>query len=131
MTQPQFPHFQERAEFNGPQYAADPHLQQYADFPHFKGKKSAVVDVVPTRVYPWVFLVVQLIFTAWTFVAWVRSFSYAADKCSGVSSFGGVNELCIAAVSAGSTIGIALVIGLWVAADVILGTAYLVFKEKW
>ncbi|WP_258939317.1 hypothetical protein [Actinomadura luteofluorescens] len=63
------------------------------------------------RVFPWIFLAVQI-----GFLIWVIAGAQAND-CNG-------DQAC----EAGTTIGVGLIIALWVAADIILGLTYLVFR---
>ncbi|MFB4303281.1 hypothetical protein [Actinomadura sp. NTSP31] len=66
------------------------------------------------RVFPWVFLAVQAIFLVWIIVG----------ANSGGDCPAGQQDAC----DAGTTIGVGLIIGLWVAVDVILALTYLVFR---
>ncbi|TDD90465.1 hypothetical protein E1293_03535 [Actinomadura darangshiensis] len=61
------------------------------------------------RVFPWVFLAVQIGFLIWIIAG--------VNDCNGDS-----------ACQVGSTIGVGLIIALWVAVDIILGFTYLVFR---
>ncbi|WP_141583284.1 hypothetical protein [Actinomadura sp. WMMA1423] len=80
-----------------------------------KGKTLPEPDAPPARrrhrVFPWIFLAVQIGFLIWVILGAM------ANDCSG-------DEAC----EAGTTIGVGLIIALWVAADVILGITYMVFR---
>ncbi|MGW0424098.1 hypothetical protein [Streptomyces sp. NPDC003015] len=76
------------------------------------------------RIFPWVFLAVQALFVIWISVG-VNTAGDSND-CSGLT--GDALQLCRDAGNAGTAIGVGLVIALWVAADVILGISYLVFR---
>ena len=87
------------------------------------------------RVFPWVFLAVQALFVIWVIAgiaSGARIHSDAVAYCHAhpsqfltfaqcVSGYGG-------GAKAGTAIGAALIVGLWVAADVILGTGYVVWR---
>lgn len=73
------------------------------------------------RIFPWIFLAVQALFLVWII--------------TGISSAGSQEcppsltaEACEAATGVGAGIGVALIIALWVAVDVILGLTYLMFR---
>jgi uncharacterized membrane protein len=73
------------------------------------------------RIFPWVFLAIQAIFLIWII--------------TGVSSSGGTKDCgtltaqqCADAAHVGTGIGVALIIGLWVAVDIILGITYLILR---
>ncbi|OLT10883.1 hypothetical protein BJF79_25280 [Actinomadura sp. CNU-125] len=66
------------------------------------------------RVFPWIFLVVQLLFLVWVILG-----ADSGGECSPDSK---------GACEAGTAIGVGLIIALWVAVDIILALTYLVFK---
>jgi hypothetical protein len=89
----------------------------------------------------WSFLAVQALFLAWVIVGCATAHNGAspsdvASQCSGnswrvlYSSYGdcakSVNDTMSAAGTIGTGIGLALVVGLWVAVDIILGVTRMV-----
>lgn len=75
------------------------------------------------RVFMWFFLAVQAIFIIWI-IAGANSAS-SSGNCNGLDK-----ASCDAATAVGTGIGVALVIGLWVAVDIILGIIYLVVRAS-
>lgn len=66
------------------------------------------------RVFPWIFLGIQILFLVWIIV--------------GANSAGSCPEGQEGACEVGTVIGAGLVIALWVAVDIILGLTYMVFR---
>lgn len=77
------------------------------------------------RVFLWVFLAVQLLFLAWVIVG-ATGASGTPEECRGLT--GDDLDLCNDANDVGTTIGVGLVIGLWVAADFILALTYVIYR---
>ncbi|WP_217245335.1 hypothetical protein [Streptomyces sp. AC602_WCS936] len=77
------------------------------------------------RVFPWVFLAVQILFLIWV-ITGAASGSGTPAQCRGRT--GDALELCEDASDVGTAIGVWLVIVLWAATDIILGFTYLVFR---
>lgn len=77
------------------------------------------------RVFLWVFLAVQLLFLAWVIVG-ATGASGTPEECRGLT--GDDLDLCNDANDVGTTIGVGLVIGLWVAADFILALTYVLYR---
>jgi hypothetical protein len=73
------------------------------------------------RIFLWAFLAVQVIFVIWI-ISGLASASGAPDDCGTLSP-----EACNDAESIGTGIGVALVIGLWLAVDFILGVSYAIY----
>jgi uncharacterized membrane protein len=73
------------------------------------------------RVFMWFFLAVQVIFVIWIIAA-IASVHHGSS-CANLTA-----QECASARDVGSTIGFGLVIGLWVAVDVILGIVYIVVR---
>lgn len=69
------------------------------------------------RVFPWIYLLMQFAFLIWIITA------AQASHCDAQGS-----QTANSACTAGTGIGIALVIGLWAAADVIVGGTYVVYR---
>jgi hypothetical protein len=86
------------------------------------------VDALPKRrkrhVFRWVFLAIQALFIIWI----ISGVAGASDNCNG--KVGDSLDACQAGTAVGGTIGVALIIGLWVAVDIILGVGYLIFRKK-
>ena len=82
----------------------------------------------PTRkkrhIFRWVFLAIQVLFLIWI----IAGTSGNADNCDGKT--GQALDACQAGTAVGTGIGVALIIGLWVAVDVILGIGYLIFRKR-
>lgn len=72
--------------------------------------------------FRWFFLAVQALFLMWI----IGGVNSASDNCDG--EVGAALDACRTAVGAG--IGAGLIIGLWVAVDVILGITYLIFRKR-
>ncbi|MBE1533684.1 hypothetical protein [Actinomadura algeriensis] len=66
------------------------------------------------RIFPWIFLAVQLLFLAWVIMG-----GETGSDCS--PDYQGACET-------GTAIGVGLIIALWVAVDIILALTYMVFK---
>ncbi|KAB2379003.1 MULTISPECIES: hypothetical protein [Actinomadura] len=83
-----------------------------------KTKERERAEVEPPkrrhRVFPWVFLGVQIIF-----LVWIITGANSGGDCPA-----GQQNAC----DAGTTIGVGLIIGLWVAVDIILALTYLMFR---
>lgn len=77
------------------------------------------------RVFFWVFLAVQILFLIWV-IAGISSGSGTSDSCEGLT--GDSLKLCEDAGDIGTTIGVGLVVGFWVAADFILGLTYVIYR---
>lgn len=71
----------------------------------------------------WFFLVVQVIFVIWIIAAAVSVHHASGSSCTNLDA-----QTCASARDVGTTIGFGLVIGLWVAVDVILGAVYVVVR---
>lgn len=83
---------------------------------------APVVPVKKKRkVFLWVFLAVQALF-----IVWIIAGASAASKPKDCGSL--TAQTCQDAANIGTGLGVILIIGLWVAADVILGIGYLIYK---
>ena len=85
------------------------------------------VIVAPRKkrhVFRWVLLAIQALFLIWI----VSGISGNSDNCSG--QVGDALQTCQAATGIGTGIGVALIIGLWVAVDIILGITYLIVRKR-
>lgn len=71
----------------------------------------------------WVFLAIQALFLVWI----ISGAASAGDNCAGLT--GDDLAACEAGTAVGAGIGVALIIGLWVAVDIILGIIYLVVRS--
>ncbi|GAB7103250.1 hypothetical protein JCM4814A_15640 [Streptomyces phaeofaciens JCM 4814] len=77
------------------------------------------------RVFLWLFLAVQILFLIWV-IAGIASGSDDGGSCEGLT--GDSLELCRDAGDLGTTIGVGLIVGFWVAADFILGLTYVIYR---
>ncbi|WP_329338710.1 hypothetical protein OG252_24550 [Streptomyces sp. NBC_01352] len=77
------------------------------------------------RVFLWFFLAIQILFLIWV-ITGATSGSGTSEECRGLT--GDALKLCEDAGDVGTTIGVGLIIGLWVAVDVILGFTYLIYR---
>jgi hypothetical protein len=75
------------------------------------------------RPFTWVILAINVLFLAWV-IGGIAS-SAAGQDCGSLSV-----EACTAAGQIGTGIGVALIIGLWVAVDLILGLLWLITRPK-
>ena len=76
------------------------------------------------RVFTWIILAINVIFLIWI----IAGTSSAAKNCDG--KVGDALSACQAGTAVGAGIGAALIIFLWVAADVILGIIWLITRPK-
>jgi hypothetical protein len=76
------------------------------------------------HLFRWFFLVVQVLFLVWI----IAGAGGNSDNCAG--KVGDALNACKAGTAVGTGIGVALIIGLWVAVDVILGITYLIVRKK-
>lgn len=76
------------------------------------------------RPFTWVLLAINLLFLVWV-IAGASQASGMPESCGTLSA-----EACNAAANAGTAIGVALIIALWAAVDVILGVLWLVTRPK-
>lgn len=76
------------------------------------------------HIFRWVFLAIQALFLIWI----ISGVGDAANNCDG--EVGTALEACQAGTAIGAGIGVAMVIFLWVAVDVILGITYLIVRRK-
>lgn len=72
----------------------------------------------------WVFVAVQVLFVAWI----VAGVGGAAESCDGLR--GAELEACQAGTAIGATLGVGVVLALWVMVDIILGITWLVTRPK-
>lgn len=77
------------------------------------------------RVFLWVFPAVQILFLVWV-ISGATSGSRTPEECRGMT--GDSLKACENAGEVGTTVGVGLVVGLWVAVDVILGFTYVVYR---
>jgi hypothetical protein len=77
------------------------------------------------RVFFWVFLAVQILFLIFVIVG-ASTGSGTPEECRGLT--GEELEVCEAAGDVGTTIGVGLIIGLWVAVDFILALTYVIYR---
>jgi hypothetical protein len=89
---------------------------------------AETVDAQPKRkkrrIFRWVFLAIQALFIIWI----ISGVSGASDNCAGET--GQALEACQAGTAVGGTIGVFMIVFLWLAVDVILGVGYLIFRKK-
>lgn len=71
------------------------------------------------RVFWWIFLAIQILFLVWI----ITGANSHTGSCNGLNAHG-----CAAATDAGKAIGVGLIIGLWVAADIIIGGTYAIYR---
>jgi hypothetical protein len=77
------------------------------------------------RVFMWVFLAFQALFILWL-IAGMGGAGNAVNECANEAA--DMRDLCESATAVGAGIGIAMVLGLWVVVDLILGIGYAVFR---
>jgi hypothetical protein len=71
-------------------------------------------------VFWWVYLVIQILFIVWIITG---SMANGHAHCNGLSAHD-----CAAATDTGNAIGIGLIVALWVAADIIIGGSYAIWR---
>jgi hypothetical protein len=86
--------------------------------PAAKGKKHH-------RIFLWIFLAVQAIFLLWVILG-ASTNEDNPESCAELT--GDALKLCQDAGDVGTAIGVGLIIGLWVAVDVILGISYGIYR---
>jgi uncharacterized membrane protein len=74
------------------------------------------------RIFLWVFLAVQVLFVAWI-VLGLTSGGGTPSDCEGLSQ-----QACNDAESIGTGIGVALIVGVWLAVDFLLAVVYGVYR---
>lgn len=90
--------------------------------------ETAADGATPTRKrrhwFRWFFLAVQLLFLVWL----ITGVSGAAGNCDG--EVGQALEACQAGTAVGAGLGVAVILFVWVAVDVILGLTYMIFRRR-
>lgn len=88
--------------------------------------RSAAQQQAPVKtkrhIFRWVFLAIQVLFLVWIITGVTAEGPACAPNLSA--------EACQAAQGIGTGIGVALIIGLWIAVDLILGITYLIFRKR-
>jgi hypothetical protein len=77
----------------------------------------------PRRIFMWVFLAIQVVFVYWVFVG-----SRSGDDKACADLTGDALKLCQDAGDVGTFIGVGMIVGVWVAVDLILGISYAVYR---
>lgn len=85
--------------------------------------QPAVAPKKKRHIFRWVFLAIQALFLIWI-IAGATSANSSAD-CGGLDA-----QTCADATAVGTGIGVALIIGLWVAVDIILGITWLIVRKR-
>lgn len=80
------------------------------------------------HIFRWVFLAIQLLFLIWIIAGISSASGSTAKSCAGLT--GDALNTCTTASHAGTGIGVALIIVLWVIVDIILGISYLIFRKR-
>src|ERR1700761_8401369 len=114
---PQTP--QQSADPSGPPQQAPPGYEQGQSGYGHQQAPSPQKPRKRRRIFLWFFLAVQAIFLIWIIAG------AQANHCSAQGSVS-ANGAC----TAGTAIGVVLIIGLWVAVDVILGISYIIFRRS-
>lgn len=96
-----------------------PRTQAYGAIPPQPQQEAPVKK--RRRIFPWFYLLVNILFLVWIIVG--ASSGGDASNCGTLSQ-----QACNDAQNVGKGIGAALIIGLWVAFDVIVGFIYLMFR---
>ena len=77
------------------------------------------------RIFTWIILAINALFLVWIIVGAASRPAATNTTCNSLDL-----QTCQAASDVGTAIGVGLIIGLWVAADVILGILWLITKPK-
>src|SRR3954453_19209344 len=100
-------------------------IPQSFQLPHRKRQSAGVFPRFPRfRVFTWIILAINVLFLIWI----IGGTSSAADNCDG--EVGDALSACEAGTAIGAGIGAAMIIGLWVAVDIILGIIWLITRPK-
>lgn len=103
----------------------------YATPPEILAPEESAMTTATTpkrhHVFRWIFLAVQALFVAWIVVG-ASSAGSGSTACAKLT--GEALKTCQDAGTAGTAIGVGLVIFLWAAVDVILGVTYLIFRRR-
>lgn len=78
------------------------------------------------RIFPWFFALVQILFLVWIIAGASSSTGSTAKSCTGL--VGQALQTCHDAGTAGTALGVGLIIGLWAAVDVILAIMWMVLR---
>jgi hypothetical protein len=78
------------------------------------------------KVFRWFFLAIQVLFIVWIIGGLASTSSSHQNKACNADQY---VDACKAGYSVGRGLGIAMVIGLWVAVDVIVGVTYAVWRH--
>lgn len=73
------------------------------------------------RVFWWIFLAIQVLFVVWIIAGANANSGHA--HCQYLTA-----QTCAAATDTGTAIGVGLIIGLWVATDIIVGGTYAIYR---
>jgi hypothetical protein len=76
------------------------------------------------RKLTWVFVIVQVLFLAWI----IGGLAASGSSCSGLK--GDDLDFCQAGEAIGASIGVGIIVFLWVLVDIILGITWLVTNKK-
>lgn len=76
------------------------------------------------HIFRWVFLAIQILFLVWI----ISGVTSTSGNCDG--KVGDTLTACQAGTAVGTGIGIALIIGLWVTVDIIIGVTWLIFRRR-
>ena len=85
------------------------------------GGPSAAPTRKKRRVFLWVFLAIQVLFVVWL----IAGLTDSTDPCANETEF---KDACQAGAQLGTGIGIALIFGLWLFVDLLLGVIYGVYR---
>jgi hypothetical protein len=80
----------------------------------------------PRRIFPWVFLAIQVLFLALIVSAAHSSHIQSVADCATQTALSAKD--CQSASDAGTTIGVGVLVGFWVAFDVIVGGTYAIIR---
>jgi purine-cytosine permease-like protein len=87
------------------------------------GSTTAKAPKKKRRIFLWVFLAVQVLFVAWIIAGLAGASGTPAEACEGLSV-----AACNDAESIGTGIGVALIVGVWLAVDFLLAVVYGVYR---
>jgi Protein of unknown function (DUF2510) len=103
-------------------YDGEQWTEHYSPTPPQHVQPSAAPPKKRPRIFMWVFLAIQALFLVWI-IGGIASGSGTPKHCGSLSQ-----HACNTAANVGTGIGVALIVGLWIVVDFLLGVTYLIVR---